>query len=147
MTRQAVGEMSMPIHWRPRFCAATSAVPQPQKASSTMSFGLLLSFDDAFQERKRLLRRITEALVSLCIERADVDPTQFCSGTPLHLVEITLVSGELPAARVDDAAFRLQLLHVFSANTPVPTWVTTLATRSADVALDGLRRQAQVTSA
>ena len=38
MTRQAVGEMSMPIHWRLRFCAATSAVPQPQKASSTMSF-------------------------------------------------------------------------------------------------------------
>ena len=43
MTRQAVGEMSMPIHWRPRFWAATSAVPQPQKASSTMSFSLLLA--------------------------------------------------------------------------------------------------------
>ena len=30
MTRQAVGEISMPIHWRFNFCAATSAVPQPQ---------------------------------------------------------------------------------------------------------------------
>ena len=39
----AVGEMSMPIHWRPRFWAATRAVPQPQKASRTMSLGLLLA--------------------------------------------------------------------------------------------------------
>jgi hypothetical protein len=30
MTRQAVGEISIPIHWRFKFCAATSAVPQPQ---------------------------------------------------------------------------------------------------------------------
>jgi hypothetical protein len=42
MTRQAVGEMSMPIHCRFNFCAATSAVPQPQNPSSTMSFSLLL---------------------------------------------------------------------------------------------------------
>ncbi len=35
--------MSMPIHWRPSFWAATVAVPQPQNGSSTMSPGL----DDA----------------------------------------------------------------------------------------------------
>jgi hypothetical protein len=44
ITRQAVGEMSIPIHCRPSFCAATSAVPQPQKGSSTMSLGLLLAW-------------------------------------------------------------------------------------------------------
>jgi hypothetical protein len=38
MTQQAVGEISMPIHCRLRFCAATSAVPQPQKASRPMLF-------------------------------------------------------------------------------------------------------------
>ena len=39
VTRQAVGEMSIPIHWRPTFWSATRAVPQPQKASRTMSLG------------------------------------------------------------------------------------------------------------
>jgi len=43
ITRQEVGEISMPIHWRFSFCAATSAVPHPQNASSTMSFSLLLA--------------------------------------------------------------------------------------------------------
>ena len=43
MTRQAVGDTSMPIHWRLRFCAATNAVPHPQKASRTISFSLLLA--------------------------------------------------------------------------------------------------------
>lgn len=39
MTRQAVGDMSIPIQCRPAFCAATSAVPQPQKVSSTSASG------------------------------------------------------------------------------------------------------------
>ena len=42
ITRQAVGEMSIPTHWRPRFSAATKAVPQPQKASRTTSPSFVL---------------------------------------------------------------------------------------------------------
>ena len=43
MTRQAVGDTSIPIHLRRRFCAETSAVPHPQNASRTMSPLLLLA--------------------------------------------------------------------------------------------------------
>ena len=42
ITLQAVGEMSIPIHWRFNLCAETSAVPQPQNASSTTSFSFVL---------------------------------------------------------------------------------------------------------
>ena len=43
----ALGEMSMPIQRRPRFSAATQAVAQPQKGSSTTS----PSLDDALMMR------------------------------------------------------------------------------------------------
>jgi len=38
-----MGVTSIPIHFRPNFCAATMAVPQPQKTSITTSPGLLLA--------------------------------------------------------------------------------------------------------
>ena len=84
MTRQAVGEMSMPIHCRERFSAATSAVPHPQKASRTMSFGLLLA----------LMIRSKRAS-GFCVGKPSLSPFllmprsismsshQLCSGTPM----------------------------------------------------------------
>ena len=47
-----LGEMSMPIQRRPRFSAATQAVAQPQKGSSTTS----PSLDDALMMRSRRAR-------------------------------------------------------------------------------------------
>ena len=43
MRLTASGVMSMPIHCRPNFCAAWTAVPQPQNGSRTTSPGLLLA--------------------------------------------------------------------------------------------------------
>ncbi len=41
--------MSMPIHARFSFCAAWTAVPQPQNGSRTISPSLELAADDPFQ--------------------------------------------------------------------------------------------------
>ena len=96
MTRQAVGEISMPIHWRLSFSAATSAVPQPQKASSTMSFSLLLARDDAIQKGERFLRRITKPFLRLRIDRRNIVPHRV-DGPPFLFVKIALERGTAPA--------------------------------------------------
>ena len=71
MTAQEVGEISMPIHCRFKFCDASNAVPQPQNASSTMSFSFATRFDNSFKQGKRLLRWITETFCGLRLELAE----------------------------------------------------------------------------
>ena len=84
MTRQAVGEMSMPIHCRPKFSAATSAVPQPQKASSTMSFGLLLALMIRSSKGQRLLGWIAETFLRGLVQTVDVRPNDCQLGPCVH---------------------------------------------------------------
>src|SRR5208337_4510007 len=95
MTRQAVGEISIPIHCRPKFCAATTAVPQPQKASRTMSFSLLLrriilsSSDNGFCVGYPR-RSLEEAWMYL------MSSHQVVSGTPLASSRYRLYIGTTP---------------------------------------------------
>ena len=51
----------MPSQRRPSPWAASMAVPQPQKGSSTTSPGLLLARNDALQQGERFLGWVAEA--------------------------------------------------------------------------------------
>ena len=95
MTRHAVGDMSMPIHWRSSFCAATSAVPQPQKASSTMSFSLLLALMMRSSSGQRLLRRIAKTLFA-CELTGWMSSQTSADGHALAFVEVALLAWASP---------------------------------------------------
>ena len=104
-----------------RFSAATSAVPQPQKASSTMSFGLLLSFDDAFEKGERLLRWVAEALCCACELMGRMSSHTCSSGTPLHFVEVALAAVALRrASAVRRRPSSYSFFHLLFAVAPIP---------------------------
>lgn len=102
--------MSMPIHWRPSACAATSAVPQPQNGSRTMSPGLEGNRDHPFQERQRLLRGPWEPFLGLAVDGGNVVP-DVLERRPWVVVEVPLVLRH-PRLRVHESALALELLHV-----------------------------------
>ena len=62
MTRQAVGEMSMPIHWRPRFSRGDERRAAAAEGVENDVVGVAAGLDDALEQGKRLLRRVAEAL-------------------------------------------------------------------------------------
>ena len=54
----------MPTHLRPSLSAATQAVAQPQKGSSTMSPSLLLALMMRSKEGQGLLRRVADSFLA-----------------------------------------------------------------------------------
>ena len=74
MTRQAVGEMSMPIHWRPRFCGRDQRRAAAAEGVEDDVVRVAAGLDDALKQRQRLLRRIAERSRGLRVDRVDVVP-------------------------------------------------------------------------
>ena len=66
--------MSMPIHRRPSFSAAATAVPQPQNGSRTYIAGVAAGLDDAFQEGEELSGGIAKSFGGIGADRWYVIP-------------------------------------------------------------------------
>lgn len=84
----------MPIQRRPNFCAAATAVPQPQKGSSTIS-SLRACRDDAFEKCLRLLGVVAETLLRTTVD-AGMSSQRFWSGTSAISSRKRLNCGTVP---------------------------------------------------
>ena len=109
--------MSMPAQRRSRFCAATTAVPQPQKGSRTRVAGVGGEREDAFEQAEGLLGRVTAACQVTRAERWNVDP-DIPERRAALFVQIALEAGDRARPGLNDAPVVVSLLHALTGPAP-----------------------------
>ncbi len=81
MTRQAVGETSIPIHWRPEILRGYKGGAAAAEGVENDVVLIAAGFDDSLKQRKRLLCRIARAILSRLV---DTDERSMSSHTTSH---------------------------------------------------------------